>query len=255
MTTLSLSNVSCAYRDRPALRDVSATLEGGALTAIVGPNGAGKSTFLRVAAGLMAPQSGTASINDAPVLTLQPRQRARRIAYLAQTREAAWPLRARRVVELARAPWSGPLGRMSADDHAAVDEALATADATQFADRAITELSGGERARVLLARALAVGAEVLLADEPAADLDPYQQLIALDALKARATAGGAVAVVLHDLALAARTADHVIVLNAGRVAISGPPEEALSDACLAEVFGVRAVDGLNAGGLVRAKSQ
>jgi len=252
MTTLTLTGVSCAYRDRPALRDVTVSLTGGQLTAIVGPNGAGKSTLLRVAAGLMTPQSGTVTLDNAPILTMAPRERARRVAYLAQTREAAWPLLARRVVELARAPWSGPLGRMSDDDHAAVDAALAATDAAQFADRAVTELSGGERARVLLARALAVGAEVLLADEPAADLDPYQQLVALDALKARAAAGGAVAVVLHDLALAARTADHVIVLNAGRVAASGPPDEALNDACLANIFGVRAIGGLHVGGLVRA---
>jgi iron complex transport system ATP-binding protein len=237
---ISFEDVSAAYGARTVLRGVGASFARGAVTGIVGPNGAGKTTLLRVALGLMPLASGNVRVLDQPLAQWSREGLARSIAYLPQGADAHWPLLARQLVSLGRLPHRAAFAPLAANDAAAIDAALERCDAMQFAARRMDELSAGERARVLFARALATAAPVLLADEPAAYLDPAHQLRLMDLLREEAARGTAVAVTLHDLALASRHCDTIIVLHEGRVAAQGTPAQALSDASLAAVFGIAA---------------
>jgi iron complex transport system ATP-binding protein len=221
------------------LGDLSLSFAAGQVTAIVGPNGAGKSTFLSCLAGLRTPDRGEVRLGEAPLAKLPARERARQIAYLQQTPEIAWNVDVRTLVGLGRTPYLGARG-LGAADIAAVDAALVQAEAAEFADRAIDTLSGGERARVLIARALAGDPRWLLADEPLTGLDLGHQLDAADLLRRLAGEGRGVVVTLHDLTLAARMADRVVVLAAGAVLTDGPPREALAPEILAQAYGVAA---------------
>jgi iron complex transport system ATP-binding protein len=238
---LTFENVGVSYGGRVALRDVMATFSAGAVTGIVGPNGAGKTTLLRAALGILPLTRGTVRIQDRDLKQWSREALARAIAYLPQGGEAHWPIPARGLVALGRLPHRGIFAAESLVDGAAIGEALRRSDATGFADRRMDELSAGERARVLFARALATGAPVLLADEPAAYLDPAHQLRLMELLREEARRGTAVAVTLHDLALASRHCDEILVLHEGCVAASGTPGDALSDAALASVFGIAAL--------------
>lgn len=235
---IAFEHVSAGYGARAALSGVSAGFARGTVTGIVGPNGAGKTSLLRAALNLIALQSGTVHVAGRDLKTWSPEALARTIAYLPQGGSAHWPLPARELVALGRLPHRDR-------DARAIDEALDRADAAAFAQRVSSELSAGERARVLLARALATQAPVLLADEPAAYLDPAHQLGLMALLRDEAARGAAVAVTLHDLALASRHCDNVLVLHQGRVAASGPPQTALSDAVLARVFAISALKAVD----------
>jgi iron complex transport system ATP-binding protein len=240
MNAVAFSRARLNFGATHALDGIEARFAPGLVTGIVGPNGAGKTTLLKVAAGLLPLTSGQCTVFGRAV-ELWPREAlARRVAYLPQGGEAAWPLPADEIVALGRLPHGGALGRLSSADIGAVNRALSRADASAFASRRVDTLSAGERARVLFARALATEADVLLADEPAAHLDPAHQLRMMDLLREEAMRGTAVAVTLHELALAARC-DRLIVLDHGRVAAEGPPDAGLSDEVLARVFGVCAV--------------
>ncbi len=232
--------VSAGYGGRKVLDGVTASFEAGKVTGIVGPNGAGKTTLLRVGLGLMARQGGTVQICDRPQDGWSRAERARKIAYLPQGGEAHWPVTAREVVLLGRLPHRTAFAPVAQADLDAVDAALERCDAAMFATRRMNELSAGERARVLFARALATGAPVLLADEPAAYLDPSHQLRLMALLRDEAARGTAVAVTLHDLALASRHCDEIVVLHQGRIAAQGKPEDALADPVLRDVFGIAA---------------
>lgn len=238
---LSFENIGVSYGGRAALRDVTAKFSAGAVTGIVGPNGAGKTTLLRAALGLLPLGGGTVRIHDSDLKGWSREVLARAIAYLPQGGEAHWPVQARDLVALGRLPHRGMFAAASSADDDAVRDALARSDTTAFADRRMDELSAGERARVLFARALATGAPILLADEPAAYLDPAHQLRLMGLLREEARRGTAIAVTLHDLALASRHCDEILVLHEGRVAAAGPPDVALSDTTLASVFGVAAL--------------
>ena len=235
--------VSAAYGARTVLDLVDARFARGAVTGIVGPNGAGKTTLLRLTLGLMAPSGGRIRILDRPLETWSRNALARTLAYLPQGSDAHWPVLARELVTLGRLPHRAPFAPVSDGDRRAVDAALERCDAVSFAARRLNELSAGERARVLFARALATQAPVLLADEPAAFLDPAHQLRLMALLREEAARGTAVVVTLHDLSLASRHCDEVVVLSAGRAAAQGAPHTALSDATLAAVFGIAAERG------------
>ena len=225
---------------RAVLRDVTLALPRGQFVAMVGPNGAGKTTALRALAGLVA-CDGAVAIDGTALAALTVRERAQRFAYLPQGHVVHWPLPARDIVALGRYPHGATdPARLPEKDAAAVARAIAAADVTAFADRPVTELSGGERGRVALARVLAVEAPVILADEPTAALDPRYQIEVMAVLRHAADAGTLALVVTHDLGLAARFADHVLVLDGGGIVAQGPPQTALSDAILADVFRVRA---------------
>ncbi len=238
---LSVSGVSAGYGSRIALQDISANFAAGCVTGLVGPNGTGKTTLLRVALGFLKPSQGRVDVMGQPLEGWSRDALARSVAYLPQSAEAHWPVLASRLVALGRAPHRAAFAPLSAEDEAAIAAALARADAAEFAPRRMDELSAGERARVLFARALATGAQVLLADEPAAHLDPAHQLRLMELLREEAARGVAVVVTLHDLALASRFCDTLVVLNSGRAVAQGAPAAALSDETLAETFGISAV--------------
>ena len=240
MSALEFDAVTIRYGARAALAGVSASFAAGKVTGIVGPNGAGKTTLLRAAIALLPPAAGSIRVQSKP-LSAWPREAlARALAYLPQGGGARWPLTALQVAMLGRLPHRPAFASPGPRDLAAAEEALARCDASTFAARRMDALSAGERARVLLARALAVGAPVLLADEPAAFLDPAHQLRLMEVLREEAGRGAAVVVTLHDLPLAARACDEILVLHQGAVAANGKPAEALSDAVLARVFAIAA---------------
>jgi iron complex transport system ATP-binding protein len=237
---LVFESVSAGYAGRLALAALSAEFPAGLVTGLVGPNGAGKTTLLRTALGLVRTQSGAVVIAGRPQPDWSREALARVIAYLPQGQEAHWPVTAERLVALGRLPHRATLSPLSACDADAVAAALARCDASAFAGRPVDQLSSGERARVLLARALATKAAILLVDEPAAHLDPAHQLRLMELLREEAARGAAVVVTLHDLALAARSCDRIVVLDGGEVAAAGPPTEALGDDVLRRAFGVAA---------------
>ncbi|MFZ5691430.1 MAG: ABC transporter ATP-binding protein [Pseudomonadota bacterium] len=248
MTALLTANdISVRLGGRTIVDGVSATLSAGEMVALVGPNGAGKTTLLKALAGLV-PAFGTVEIDGQPAAALKPRARARRLAYLPQGHSFSWPLPAGEIVALGRYPHADPFSPVSETDRAAVAHAMDITGTRDFADRIVTTLSGGERARVALARVLATEAKIVLADEPIMSLDPRHQFVVMDVLRHAAQAGGAVMAVIHDLALAARYATRVLVLEKGRIVADARPEEALDPQRIAHVFGVEAdvirIDGV-----------
>jgi iron complex transport system ATP-binding protein len=228
---------------RIVVDDVSFSLPGRALVALLGPNGAGKTTLLRAVAGLL-PAHGVVRIGGDAVASLTVRERARRFGYLPQGHAVHWPLPVRDIVALGRYPHGATdPSRLAEPDAAAVARAMQATDIVALADRPVTELSGGERSRTLLARVLAGEAPVILADEPTTSLDPHYQIEVMRLLHGAAENGTLVIVVTHDLGFAARFADMVLVLDRGRLVASGPPAEALTPAVLADVFRVEAFRG------------
>ena len=186
--------------------------------------------------------SGKVLVGNSPLGSLSRQERARKIAYLPQGHQVHWPLAARDVVALGRfAHGMGDPDRMSSSDAEIVDAAMARTGTTPFADRIVQSLSGGERARVMLARVLAVEAPILLADEPTASLDPHHQLGVMRDLKAEAARGTLVIAVTHDLGLAARLADEVILMAGGRIIQQGTPEAVFTPELLADTYGIRAI--------------
>lgn len=239
MSTLVARALACRRGTCAVLEAIDIVFAADQVTAIVGPNGSGKTTLLRHLAGLDSPAAGRVELDGIPIGGLGAGVRARRIAYLPQGASAYWPLLGRDLVALGRLPHGADLERpLAAPDAEAVERALRRVDGLAFADRTIDALSQGERARMMLARVLATEADILLADEPVASLDPAYALHAMAVLRAEAGRGGCVVVSLHDLGLAARFADRVIVLANGRVAADGPPDEALRPAVIDVAYGV-----------------
>ena len=231
---LTMWDADASVGGRTVLDGADLLVETGEIVAVVGPNGAGKSSLIRAFAGLLPLTRGVVRLQGDDVTTLPPAVRAARVAYLPQAGRIAWNLPAVEVAALG-APFL-VAGDALTRARAALDEV----EAGHLAGRGVAEMSGGERARVLLARALATGAQALLVDEPTAGLDPEAQLMVLERLKARAAAGQAVLVSLHDLALAARFADRVVVLDGGRIVADAAPMAALTPVAMAQVFGLSA---------------
>jgi iron complex transport system ATP-binding protein len=223
------------------VENATLTLEAGRFVVLVGPNGAGKTTLLRALAGLI-PSEGAVAIGGVPLAALSRIERARRIAYLPQGHQVHWPLAARDIVALGRYPHgvSDP-ARMRESDARLVDAAMVRTGTTDLADRIVSTLSGGERARVMIARVLAVGAPILFADEPTAALDPRHQIAVMRDLQAEARRGALVVAVTHDLTLASRLGDAVILMAGGRIVANGPPETVFTPEQLAEIYGIRAL--------------
>ncbi|MBD58934.1 MAG: ferrichrome ABC transporter ATP-binding protein [Citromicrobium sp.] len=216
------------------LRGVSARIEAGGITAICGPNGAGKSTLVRLLAGVIAPSGGEALLDGRNVHTMHPRTRARSLGYLPQEPKIAWDLSVRNLVSL---------GRLAHGDarEEPVEAALAAMGLEGFANRPVSTLSGGERARALLARVIAGEPRFILADEPFAALDlAYQASLARHLRVQAEERGRGVAVVVHDLTLAHRLADRVVLLHEGALYAQGTPEEVLAPGNLHAVFGIEA---------------
>jgi len=242
-TSLRARDLSLSLGDAPVVEGVDLTLDPGEVVAVLGPNGAGKSTLLRALAGLQAPLSGEVLLGGESLPAMKGYRRAREIGYLPQAATVHWPLKVERVVALGRLPHLGPWQRLRAEDGYAVDRALAATGVEGLRGRTVTELSGGERARVLLARVLAGEPDCLLADEPVAGLDPYHQVHFMELVREYAGEGRTVALVMHDLNLAARFCDRLVLMDQGRLVADGPAREVLDPDHLARVFGIRAIYG------------
>jgi iron complex transport system ATP-binding protein len=237
MTILVARDISVRLSGRTILDNVSVTLPPREFVALVGPNGAGKTTLIKALAGLV-PAFGKVEIDGRDRAAMKARERAKALAYLPQGHEFSWPLPVAEIVALGRHPHSDPFSPVSESDRQAVAQALELTGMMEFATRIVTQLSGGERARVALARVLATQAKIVLADEPTMSLDPRHQFVVMALLRRAARAGGAVLAVVHDLALAARYADRVLILEKGRIVADGKPEEALTPERIANIFGV-----------------
>ena len=234
---LSATDISVRLGGRTIVDNASVALSAGEFVALVGPNGAGKTTLLKALAGLV-PAFGEVAFEGQAASSLKAREKARHLAYLPQGHSFSWPLPAGEIVALGRYPHADPYSPVSDKNREAVAHALDITGTKDFADRIVTTLSGGERARVALARVLATQAKVLLADEPIMSLDPRHQFVVMDVLRHAARAGGAVLAVIHDLALASRYATRVLVLEKGRIVADDRPELALNPQRIAEIFGV-----------------
>ncbi|WP_165396376.1 heme ABC transporter ATP-binding protein [Streptomyces sp. F001] len=221
---------------RTVLHGVDVTVRAGEVLALVGPNGAGKSTLLGTLAADLPAAEGVVRIHGRPVSDWSAPELALRRAVLPQSAALSFPFTVEEVVRMGRAPWAAVGGEGADSDDTAVGEAMARAEVTAFAARPFSALSGGERARVALARVLAQRAPLLLLDEPTAALDLKHQELVLRLCRERARAGDAVVVVLHDLGLAAAYAHRVAILHAGRIAADGPPAEVFSDRLLTDVY-------------------
>jgi iron complex transport system ATP-binding protein len=234
MALLTLSHLCAARGPCDVLHDISLSVEAGEFVGLLGPNGAGKTTLMRAALGLM-PARGQANL-----AALDRRARARAVAWLPQAREIAWPVDVETVVTLGRAPHLSPGQRPGPADRAAIDAAIARMGLEGFRARVATRLSGGEQARVLIARALAQETPLLMADEPTAGLDPASQIGLMELFAETARGGRAVLASLHDLGLAVRHCSRLVVLDRGRIAADGPPEAVLTPDLLAGVFHISA---------------
>jgi iron complex transport system ATP-binding protein len=221
------------------LDDCSLELKPGELLGVIGPNGAGKSTLVAALAGLRQASAGTVWLNEQPLTALSARERAQRIAYLPQLSEVSWPICVERLVELGRLPHLELRARMNEIDHAAVVRALEITGMLPMRARIVSTLSGGERARALLARALATQSAYLVVDEPAAHLDPRYQRSVFACLQAAAQTGTGVIVVLHDLSLALQFCDSLVLMHGGKVTADGLPDEVINAPRTRDAFSLR----------------
>lgn len=240
MAELLWRDVHVARGPRPILKGASLRVGPGELVALIGPNGAGKSTLLQIGLGALALDRGEVLIGGDDPRALSPSVRARRIAYLPQTRPLAWPLLVEDVVALGRFAYGASLRRPTGADAAAIERAIAACRLESLAGRRTDALSGGELARVHVARALAAEAPLLMADEPTASLDPLYAFETLEILRAFCAQGGGAIVTLHDLSLAARFADRIALLHDGRIIADDAPSAVLTPPLLARAFNVRA---------------
>jgi len=234
MSLLALQNFAVTRRGRDILRGVNLSVGTGELVGVIGPNGAGKTTLMRAALGLID------SAGSSSLAALSARERGRAVAWMPQLREIAWPVDVRTLVTLGRTPHLGPGQRPSDADRAAVDRALQRMDLHNFQNRTATRLSGGEQARVLIARALAQETPLLMADEPIAGLDPAHQIATMQIFGALAGEGKSVIVSLHDLGLAARHCSRLIVLDQGGLVADGAPRDVLTAERVRVTFGINA---------------
>ena len=244
MTTspyFEVDGLTVQYDDVRVLDQITFSTAGRSLIGLIGPNGAGKTTLIKAMARLLPASSGTMTLDAGPLNAWPQDALAQKIGYLSQNRTVHWPVTVERLVSLGRLPHRGPWDGVSVADQVAIDKALALTDIESLRSRAVTTLSGGELARVLLARVLAGEPQVILADEPVSGLDPGHRLQVLRGLKRLSDGGRLVFVVLHDLTLASRFCDRLILLHEGRIEADGPPADVLTPETLAKVYGVEAV--------------
>lgn len=234
---LSADAVAFAYETAPVIRDVSLEVTGGHFCGLIGPNGCGKSTLLRLLSGVLRPDRGVVMLEDRPLRSVEPRERAKRIAYVPQQQSRVFPFTALEVVLTGRSPYTSRFRFESARDREIALDALAAVGAEHLANRAITGLSGGEQQMVAVARALAQEASLLLLDEPAAALDLKHRAQLLGSLqRLREVRELTVVVVTHDLQMLDATFDHLFAMRDGRLVAEGTVAEVLSETTLAEVY-------------------
>ncbi len=239
MALLSVDHVGVALDGHQILQDISFDVSAGSWVGLLGPNGSGKTTLLRAIGGHL-PFEGHIGLFDRPLEEWGIQERARRLAFVRQAPTLTFDFTVEDLVLLGRAPHRGWLESYQRSDRDRVQEALAQVDLEGFASRSVLSLSGGEMQRVFLAQALVQETELLLLDEPTAHLDVHYQFSFMQQVHAQVTEGRTVLAVFHDLELAARYADRLLVLKDGRLWASGPPTAVLTPECIAEVFGMRA---------------
>jgi iron complex transport system ATP-binding protein len=236
---LEAKQLSVSLGGRQIVKNMSFQLNPNEVVGVIGANGSGKSTLLKAVAGLLPMDSGSVNLDGKPLLNYAPKEIARTMAYLPQGAECHWPLSVERVVALGRLPFRGMANLRPEHDKTLITRALEAVDALHLRTRVITELSGGERARVFLARALAGDPALMLIDEPAAGLDAYHHLQLMELLAARAHEGRGILVVMHELGMAARFCDRLLLIHDGELLASGAPGEVLTDELLAKAHRVR----------------
>jgi iron complex transport system ATP-binding protein len=234
MSSLTMSGVDLERGDLLVCAGVSAEFRPGELVAIVGPNGAGKSSMIALLAGDLTPSRGTVTLDGTDIASLDSKELARRRAVMTQANDVTFPFSVRDVVEMGRYPWAEQSD--PARDSEKVDSALDRVEVSYLADRKITALSGGERARVALARVLAQDTSILLLDEPTAALDIRHQELVMQLLQDKARSGCLVVVVLHDLEAAAAFADRVVLIADSRIVAIGAPNEVFTPETLSAVY-------------------
>ena len=245
---LEARGLSAGYGGKAVLEGVSLGLAQGRVAVLLGENGSGKSTLLKVLAGVLKPRAGVVLLGGRSLASVPRKEAARAIGYLPQGFEPLFPMRARDLVLLGRTPHLGAFGAPGLADREAAASALLEMDATALADADIRAMSGGERQRVLLARVLAGAPDVLLLDEPTANLDPRHRFLVLDAMRRRAEAGGSVLFSTHEIDVASEGADDAVLLAGGRVLAEGPVGATLTDRLLSELFAVSACVSPGPGG-------
>jgi iron complex transport system ATP-binding protein len=234
---LELAGAKVLLGGRLAVAEVTFRVDRGEVVALLGANGAGKTTLIRAALGLTPLNAGAARLGDADPVLLSARERALRAAYLPQRPQSIWPVSVEALVALGRYAYGAAPDRLGERDQAAVDAALGACALDSLRKRRMDEISGGEKARAHLARALAQQAPLLVLDEPTAGLDPAQALAVGDILRRHGETGGGVLVSMHDIGLAARAATSVLVLHQGRMLAQGAPESALTPDVIGAAYG------------------
>jgi iron complex transport system ATP-binding protein len=238
VAVLRASEVSVTLGDMPVLNNCSFSAASGEFIVIAGPNGAGKSTLLRVLAGLQ-PSVGSILMSGKDAQEQHPESRARLIAYLPQGGSIHWPMKVSDVIALGRMPFGSSLQTLSAPDVRAIETAMAACGVEHLAQKTATELSGGERSRVLLARALATDAPILLLDEPAAALDPVHQSAVMSMLAALASEGKLIIAVSHDLQQSVSHASRILLMDGGQIVADDKPEGVFASGAFERIFGMR----------------
>jgi iron complex transport system ATP-binding protein len=240
---LAATGITVDIKGARIVANASLSVAAGELVGLIGPNGAGKSTLLKAILGIRPRDAGIITLDGQDFSAVASRERAKRVAFLPQERRVEWRLPARDIVMLGRYPHHSGFGGPTAADKAAVDRAMKDVDGEVLTDRPVAVLSGGERTRILLARALAVEAPILLADEPTNALDPYHQIHVMEILHALSRKGVGVLAVMHDLAMTARFMDRLVLMDRGAVVADGPPDEVLKPEMLARVYRIDALRG------------
>lgn len=240
---LQVKDVTVGLGGKTLLSGITFRIDRGELVGLVGPNGSGKSTLFRILANLRTPSAGEITYDGKSAADLGARALSKLVSYLEQDGMSHWPLNARTLVELGRLPHRRMFRWLSEDDEAAVARAMKLTDTTVFTPKTVAQLSGGERMRIMLARAICAEAPLLLADEPIAALDPRHQLMVMSLLRRYASQQKAVAVVLHDLSMAARFCQRLILISGGTIIAQGRSDKVLSPRNIREAYRVEVVSG------------
>lgn len=236
--SINIKNLHLQLGSNTILHDINLSIQPGEMIGLIGPNGAGKTSLLKVLAHLYKQFSGEYLFYNKPIHHYNIKELSHRIGYLAQDAQAHWPLKVQTLIELGRLPYQGMFSQLSSNDKIAIKQATEHTEVTHLLDRVITELSGGEKARVFLARLLAANPNVIFLDEPIAALDPYHQLHIMEILKNHTANGGTIVVILHDLNLATRFCDRLVLMDKGTIIQEGNINQLLNNNLLEKTYGV-----------------